>query len=88
MPTNIELDNDAKKVALENSIRNTSSEIFSLCLHVNIDPEQIDIDDPEASFPEGLTEANPYFHTYRRIVAACASNKMATEKLALLNNQG
>ena len=80
----IELDDASKRTALEGAIRNTSTEVYSMCLNVSIDPDTIDFSDPEASFPEGATmDSNPHCYVYRRIVTACSANVMATNKLAL-----
>jgi len=81
----IELDDVTKRIALEGAIKNTSTEVYSMCLNVSIDPDTIDLSDPEASFPEGATEdSNPHCYVYRRIITACSSHVMASTKLALL----
>jgi len=84
----MELSEEAKRVALETAIKNTASEIYVLCLQINIDPDELDVENPEAMFPENLTEADPNFYTFTRISRACASNRLATRKLALLDSQG
>ncbi len=84
----MELSEEAKRIALENAIRNTASEIYVLCLQVNIDPDEMDLDNPEAMFPPNLTEADPNFYTFMRVSRACAANRMAARKLASLEQQG
>jgi hypothetical protein len=85
MPNNFDMDDATKRVALENALKTTSTELYSLCINVNIDPDTIDLSDPEASFPEDATQdSNPHCYVYRRIITACSSHVMATNKLALL----
>lgn len=80
-----DMDDDTKRNVLQNAVRTTSAEIYSLCLNVGIDPDDIDPADPEASFPEGATEnSNPHCYVYQRIVTACSANVLASAKLAAL----
>lgn len=86
MPSSLNISDETKRLALEMAINNTSGEIYSLCLHVGLDPDLVDISDPQASFPDNALEpSNPLYHSYSRIASACAANLMATGKLAALN---
>ncbi len=84
----MELSREAKETALRNAITNMSAEIYSLCLQVGIDPDIIEVDDPEASFPTNVTEADPNFYVFQRLSRACSALVLANEKLAQLESQG
>jgi hypothetical protein len=84
----VDLSKEAKRTALENAISNTANEIYSLCLHVGVDPDGIDPEDTGSFVPNDVTEADPNFYTFQRISRACASHVLAKQKLAQLNSQG
>jgi len=84
----MELSNETKRVALQNVITTTSTEIYSLCLQVGIDPDTIDPENPEASFPDPMTEADPSFYSFSRLSRACSALVLANGKLAALDSQG
>lgn len=87
--TGIGITDEAKAVALAQAISSLANEIFTTCISLCIDPDEINLSDPSASYPEGAEEpSSPQYVHYRRLSQACASHQLASTKLAQLNAQG
>jgi len=87
MALNLGFDDSFKRTALSGLQDSLKAEIFSLCIQNGIDPEELDISNPD-SHPKvsSSTQSDPAFYAIARLKQACEGYVIAQEKIANLGS--
>lgn len=82
MAINLGFDDSFKRKALTGLQESLKTEIFSLCIQNGIDPEGLDVSNPDSN-PRvaAVTQADTAFYAISRLKQACEGYVIAQEKL-------